>query len=175
VNELIVGVADCRVCSEPGQVLVTYALGSCIGLVVHDPQNGVGGLLHYMLPDSGIAPARALDNPYMFADTGIPLLLDKVCARGACRRSLVAQAIGAAQMMDPGDVFAVGKRNYQAVRRILWKAGILLQAEAVGGVQSRTVRVEIGTGRVWLQDSTGYRVLTEGMPWTGGKTWRTRY
>ncbi len=62
-------------------MLATYALGSCIGLSVYDPKAAVGGLLHYMLPDSAIDPARSRQNPYMFADTGIPKLLEQVCGQ----------------------------------------------------------------------------------------------
>ena len=169
--EVIVGIADCRVGNVPGQVLVTYALGSCIGLAVYDPAVEVGGLLHYMLPDSAIDSGRGRENPYMFADTGIPLLLQAVYAQGASKRRLVAQAVGGAQMMDPQNVFEIGKRNYQALRRILWKSGILLQSEAVGGMQSRTVRLEIGTGRVWLQEGGGQRELFSGGSRKGGNSW----
>lgn len=169
--EVVVGIADCRVGNVPGQVLVTYALGSCIGLTVYDPSAEVGGLLHFMLPDSTIDSARGRDNPYMFADTGIPLLLQAVYGQGATKRRLVAQAVGGAQMMDPQNVFEIGKRNYQALRRILWKSGILLQSEAVGGVQSRTVRLEIGTGRVWLQEGGGQRELYSGVSGKGGNSW----
>src|SRR5213082_3404491 len=100
MEQIVVGMADCRVAGESGQVLTTYALGSCIGLAVHDAQAAVGGLLHFMLPDSGIDPARGRENPYMFADTGIPLLLDQVCGRGASKRRLVVHTVGGAQMMD---------------------------------------------------------------------------
>jgi len=149
--------ADCAIADVPGQVLTTYALGSCIGLAVHDALSPVGGLLHFMLPDSAIDPARGREKPFMFADTGVPLLLDRMCARGASRHCLIAHAVGGAQIMDEEDVFAIGRRNYLATRRILWKAGILLRGEAIGGARVRTMRLEIGTGRVWL-DEGGARV-----------------
>lgn len=160
MEQIVVGMADCGVGDLPDQVLTTYALGSCIGLTVHDPQAAVGGMLHFMLPDSQIDPERGRTKPYMFADTGIPLLLERVCQRGASKRRLVAHAIGGAQMMDPQQVFAIGKRNYLAVRKLLWKAGVLLKGEAVGGMESRTVRLEIGTGKVWLQQAGERRELT---------------
>ncbi|HWC98210.1 MAG TPA: chemotaxis protein CheD [Candidatus Sulfopaludibacter sp.] len=173
MDEIVVGIADCRIGKVPGQVLATYALGSCIGLTVHDPGSGVGGLLHFMLPDSTIDSARGRTNPYMFADTGIPLLLAAVCEQGASKRRLVVQAIGAAQMMDPKNIFEIGKRNYQAMRRILWKAGILLQGEAIGGMKSRTVRLEIGSGRVWLHEGGERRELTRGAPLKGENSCHT--
>ena len=148
---LVVGVADCQVSNQREDVLVTYALGSCIAVAIHDPVAGVGGLLHYMLPESAISPAKAGENPYMFADTGIPLLFRRSYECGADKRRLVVRVAGGAQVMDPEGVFNIGKRNYLALRKILWKAGVLLQGEDVGGNLSRTVRLEVGSGRFWLR------------------------
>ena len=173
MEQIIVGMADCKVGHVAGQVLATYALGSCIGLSVYDPKAAVGGLLHYMLPDSTIDPARSQQNPYMFADTGIPKLLEQVCGQGASRRRLVAHAAGGASIMDPQAIFDIGKRNYLALRKILWKAGILLAGEAVGGGNARTVRLEIGSGRLWLQEGGGQKELVPSFPQKGGTTWPT--
>jgi chemotaxis protein CheD len=167
VEQIVVQIADCRVADVPGQVLATYALGSCIGLAVHDPKANVGGLLHFMLPDSGIDPARGRENPFMFADTGIPLLLEQVCQKGASRQRLMVHAAGGAQMMDRENVFEIGKRNYLAMRKILWKRGIPVHAEAIGGMSSRTVRLQIGSGRVWLQEGGQQRELVAAPPQKG--------
>jgi chemotaxis protein CheD len=168
VDQIIVGMADCRVAEGAGQVLATFALGSCIGLAIYDPQTKVGGLLHYMLPDSSIDPARGKANPYMFADTGIPLLLEQLSGRGAMKRRLIVRAAGGAQMMDQQNVFEIGKRNYLAMRKILWKLGVLVHAEAVGGIRSRTVRLEISTGKMWLLEGGERRELIAGAPRQGG-------
>src|SRR5262245_25338276 len=112
-----------------------------------------------MLPDSTMDSARGRDNPYMFADTGIPRLIEMLLQRGASRRRLVVNAIGGAQILDPQNVFEIGKRNYLAARRILWKAGLLRHAEAVGGMQSRTMKLEVGTGRVLLSENGVEREL----------------
>ncbi|MEO8594803.1 MAG: chemotaxis protein CheD [Candidatus Solibacter sp.] len=165
--------ADCRVGKGAEQVLATYALGSCIGLTVYDPKAAVGGLLHYMLPDSGIDPARSRANPYMFADTGIPKLLEEVCEQGASRRRLLAHATGGASIMDPQAIFDIGKRNYLALRKILWKSGIMLAGEAVGGGNSRSIKLEIGSGRLWLQESGGQKELVPSFPVKGGVVWPT--
>ena len=47
---LTVGVSEMCISKNPGDIIVTHALGSCIGLAIHDPVAHVGGLLHYMLP-----------------------------------------------------------------------------------------------------------------------------
>jgi chemotaxis protein CheD len=160
--------ADCRIGDAPGQVLATYALGSCIGLAVHDAKAGVGGLLHFMLPDSGIDHERGRENPWMFADTGIPMLLDRLCARGASKRRLTVRAAGGASMMDQENVFDIGRRNYLAMRKILWKAGVMVHGEAVGGIRSRTVRLEIGSGKFLIQEGGEVRELAAGLPKIGG-------
>jgi chemotaxis protein CheD len=173
VRQIIVGMADCRVGADPGQVLVTYALGSCIGLTLYDPVATVGGMLHYMLPDSTIDSARARENPCMFADTGVPLLLEQVIGRGASKRRLIAHAVGGAQIMDQERVFEIGKRNYLALRRVLWKAGLLLQGEAVGGMNSRTLRLDVGSGRLWFHEAGTERELCVPRLTKGASPWRT--
>jgi chemotaxis protein CheD len=154
MTQLVVGVADCRISDDPEGVLLTYALGSCVGLAIHDPVARVGGLLHFMLPESAIDPDKARQNPWMFADTGIPLLLQNACQKGAQKRRLVVRAAGGAQFMDEQGIFNIGKRNCLAMRKLLWRAGVVLRDEAVGGTVSRNLRLEIRSGRAWLRTGT---------------------
>ena len=153
MNSLVVGVGDCQVTSKPSDVLITYALGSCIGIAIHDPVAKVGGLLHLMLPESTINPERAQQNPFVFADTGIPLLFRRAYEYGAQKNRLVVSVAGGAQVLDEQAVFNIGKRNHAAVRKILWKAGCLIKNEAVGGTAARTMRLDMETGQVWLHTS----------------------
>jgi chemotaxis protein CheD len=159
VNSLVVGISDCKISDDPEGVLLTYALGSCIGVAAHDPLRGVAGLLHYMLPDSTLDEAKARETPCMFADTGIPLLIDRLCAQGAERRRLVVRIAGGAQILSGTEAFQIGRRNYLAARKLLWKAGILVAAEAVGGDVSRTVRLEVKTGRTFVREGTIDRAM----------------
>jgi chemotaxis protein CheD len=148
---LVTGVADCQASANSDIVLVTYALGSCIGLLVHDPAARVGGLLHFMLPNSGIDTVKADRHPYMFADTGIPRLFEKVVRLGGEKRRFVITAVGGAQVLDLKGAFNIGKQNHLALRKILRQTGALIHSEDVGGTGSRTVRLEIATGRVLLR------------------------
>ena len=148
----VVGIADCAVSNDPEAVLVTYALGSCIAVTVHDHVSRVGGLLHLMLPESNLVTARAQSNPYMFANTGIPLLFNRAFQQGAEKKRLIVRLVGGAQVMDDGGVFNIGKRNQLSARKILWKAGILIHGEELGGSASRTVRLEVGTGKLWVRE-----------------------
>ncbi len=133
--------------------LITYSLGSCIGVVIYDPAVKVGGMLHYMLPESSMDVEKARRTPAMFADTGIPLLFKQSYQLGASKRNLLVKVVGGAQIMDENGVFNIGKRNYLALRKLFWKNNVMVTAEHVGGNVNRTVRLEIGTGRVFLKVS----------------------
>ena len=152
LSSLIVGISDCKVTRDADSVLVTYALGSCIAVAMHDPVTKASGLLHYMLPESSIDAKKAELNPFMFADTGIPRLIEAIKRAGGDGKRVVVQLTGGAQVLDSQGVFQIGKRNYLAARKILWKAGILIAGEAVGGEVSRTTRLEVATGRLWVRE-----------------------
>jgi chemotaxis protein CheD len=151
MNSVVVGVADCRLSNDQDSSIITYALGSCMAVAIHDRVAGVGGLLHFMLPESQPGGAGNQRNPYMFADTGVPLLFRRAYELGAEKRRISVCLAGGSQMMDENGVFNIGKRNYLAIRKILWKAGVLVQGEEIGGTGSRTVRLEVGTGRFLLR------------------------
>ncbi|MGH9722297.1 MAG: chemotaxis protein CheD [Bryobacteraceae bacterium] len=144
---IVIGVADCQVSREPDAILTTFALGSCIAVAVYDPQALVAGMLHFMLPESAQDPGRAERNPYMFADTGIPLLFHQACHLGAEKRRMIVRVAGGSQLLDERGLFNIGKRNYLAVRKILWKAGVLVRSEEAGGNLTRTLKLHVATGR----------------------------
>ena len=152
--DITVGMADLRVTADRDARLVTYALGSCLGIAVHDPVAHVGGLLHVMLPLSELDAAKAKANPAMFVDTGVPALFKACYALGAVKGRMVVKVAGGASSAPPGgaDQFQIGKRNLLTLRKLLWKNGVLLQGEAVGGHQvSRTMSLGVGDGRVSLK------------------------
>jgi len=146
-----VGISDMRVSKRPDDVLVTYSLGSCVGLSLHDPVAGVGGIIHCMLPLSKIDPVKAEANPCMFTDTGIPALIQALFDLGAERKNLVAKAAGAASLLDDKGLFRIGERNHTVLRKVLWKNSILIAAEDVGGTQARTMYLFMGTGRTVIR------------------------
>lgn len=145
--ELIrVGMADYKVGKAPA-TLISYGLGSCIGVSLYDPKAKVGGLLHIMLSDS--TSSRATENPMKFADTGVPLMLDDVLKLGAVKTRLVAKMAGGAQMFafaNATDIMKVGARNAEAVKQMLDKFNIKLLAEDTGGSYGRTVQIDLETG-----------------------------
>ena len=146
-----ISIADLSVSSSPQDVLITYALGSCIGVAVYDPKVHVGGLLHYMLPLSKTSPDKAKAKPAMFADTGIPLLLKKVFAAGATKKDLIVKVAGGSKLLDNNNVFNIGEKNFLVLRKIFWKNNILMKAHHVGGSLSRTMRLDLSSGVVTVK------------------------
>jgi chemotaxis protein CheD len=151
--KIVVGMADMRVTDDPESILITYALGSCIGVCLYDPMAKVGGLLHFMLPESQIDLEKAQRNPWMFADTGIPLFFREMYELGGDKRRIRVKVVGGAQVMDASGYFNIGKRNCMALRKIFWKNNVLIQAEAIGGNVNRTVRLVLSSGEVWVKTS----------------------
>lgn len=151
--KIIVGVSDMRVSNDPHSDIITYSLGSCIGLVVFDPAVKTGGILHYMLPESTLDRTKAERNPFMFADSGIPLLFKETYKYNAVKRRMRVLVFGGSQILDQKGFFNIGKRNYMALKKILFKNNVLINHEEVGGNVNRTVRLEIGTGDVFVKTS----------------------
>lgn len=153
-----VQISDLAVSAAAGSTIITHALGSCVAVVLHDPKLKAAGMLHFMLP-----AAKASSDPNhpraMFADTGVPLLFEAMYLLGSKKSHLVVKLAGGASMSTGNDVFDVGKRNLAALRRIFLKNGVLVAAEDVGGSSSRTVCIEVDSGRTVVRSSRGEKEL----------------
>jgi chemotaxis protein CheD len=153
--DVVVGISDLKISNRESDCLVTYALGSCIAVAVYDPQAKVGGLLHYMLPDSTLDSEKAREHPGMFADTGIPLLFKSCYKFGAEKRRMIIKIAGGARIMDDTNYFRIGQKNITALRKIFWKNNVMIDAEDTGENFNRTVRLEISTGRFLVKGLGG--------------------
>jgi chemotaxis protein CheD len=153
-GKVVVGIADLKVSADPADTLVTYGLGSCLGIVIHDPAARVGGMLHAMLPTGANDPAKATANPARFIDTGLPILFKSAYALGAQKPRIQLSVVGGASMGAGGpeeDFFQIGRRNYVELKKMLWKNGVVIRDEDVGGNISRTVLLDVGTGDVTVK------------------------
>jgi chemotaxis protein CheD len=149
-SRLTVGVSDMNLSAHTGDMIVTHALGSCIGVAVYDPSACIGGILHYMLPLSTVDVEKATANPYMFGDTGIPAFFFEAYKMGAKKENMRIVMAGGAQVFEKQDFFDIGKRNIVIARKLFWKNNIMIDAEHVGGNIPRTLYLEIGSGRTWI-------------------------
>jgi len=149
--EIVVGISDMKVSNNPDDVLITYSLGSCIGLIIWDPEVKVGGLLHYLLPDSNLAKEKAKKNPFMFSDSGVPLLFKAAYKFGAVKKRMIVKVVGGAHVLDSSGFFNIGKRNALALRKIFWKNNVIVAASDIGGTVNRTVSLHVGTGSTLIK------------------------
>lgn len=150
-----VGIGELAVSGGSGSVIKTLALGSCVAVAVFSKKTQVAGLLHVQLPESTINQALAAKRPGAFADTGIPLLLAEIAKLGCSPADLVVKLIGGAQVMDPNNTFNIGKRNYLAVKKVLWANRLFPASEEVGGNISRSVSITVGSNEVLIH-TPGY-------------------
>ena len=151
MKETIVKVADWA--AERGDgVLVTLGLGSCVAIMLHDPQTKAGAMAHVLLPS--ISLARDIANKAKFPETAVPLLIERLKVLGADPRRLVAKLAGGAsmfsQLVTPGTI-QMGERNVLAARTSLRVAGIPILRESVGGERGRSVRFHVEDGRVEIR------------------------
>jgi chemotaxis protein CheD len=142
----IITVADMK-CGGEDDVLVTYALGSCLGLMIYDPVVQVGGLLHAMLPLSKINPEKAQENPFMFVDTGVPELFKAVYNKGGEKNRLIVKAAGCGNPIGNSEMFKIGDRNFTVLKKLLWKNSVLLTSEDTGGTDARTINFDLASGQ----------------------------
>jgi len=152
---MTLGVGELGAARDPGTVIRTHALGSCVAVLLLDPGTRTVGMAHIALPESKINNGKAQETPGYFADTGVPALLSEMKHLG-CNgngRGMIVKLVGGARIMDPNNTFNIGKRNVLAIKKVLWSLKMGAVAEDVGGNISRTVAVHVDTGRVVISSS----------------------
>lgn len=146
----VVGVSDWKVSSNPDDTIITYALGSCLGIAIYDPVARVAGILHTMLPFSRKDPEKAKVKPAMFVDSGFSVLLRDFYDMGAQKNRIKLFVAGGASMKSTAkdDYFKIGARNFTTLRKLLWKNGFMIDYQDVGGSISRTMSIHVSNGLV---------------------------
>ncbi|MFC1734479.1 chemotaxis protein CheD [Candidatus Hydrogenedentota bacterium] len=158
-RNVVVDISAIEVSNDPGDTLITYSLGSCLGIVAVDAEAGIAGMAHCMLPLSKVDPTKAAVKPGMFIDTGVPRLLQMVYNLGADKGRLEIKVAGGAQLLDQKGLFRIGERNFTVLRKLLWKNNLLIKTKDIGGEVSRTLSVDVATGKVSLKIKGNVTVL----------------
>lgn len=148
-----VGVADAKVSASPN-ILITYALGSCVGIVLYDPVKKIGALGHPMLPD--ITKSVANKNPAKFVNSIMEYMLAELASKGCQASYLKAKLFGGAALFTGGagersDFFNIGPRNVEMSKALLQHYRIELVAEDTGGNFGRTILVNLANGKVRMK------------------------
>ena len=146
-----VGISEYKVAQAPAE-LVTYGLGSCLGITLYDPEESIGGLAHTLLPK----PKAGMDTSRMtkFVDSSIRLMVDELVAMGAVLERLEAKIFGGANMFEALQEWSgesIGQRNITSARETLEGIGIPLKAEDLGGNFGRTLVFDLESGKVTVK------------------------
>ncbi len=149
---VFLGVGDYGVSSEPGEIIKTLGLGSCVAMMGYVPRLKLAGMVHVALPDSAMGADRAKEKPGYFADTGLDALFREMARHGFRERDdkIILKLAGGASVMDPNNTFNIGRRNQEAIKKILAQKGYSVDSEDLGGFISRTVWIEVDSGTVYL-------------------------
>lgn len=147
----IIGIGDYAISNKIGDNIVTFALGSCVAVTVFCQERKAAGMAHIALPYP-LSPEDAKERPFYYAATGVPLLLDKMCSEYSCKkRDLRIALFGGAEAQRKNDVFKIGQRNVSAIKKILDEMNLAYDDSKTGGIQSRTLRLEVHTGIVTVE------------------------
>lgn len=155
MSEIILGVGDWSVANS-NSIIKTYSLGSCVALIMIDPESLTGGMAHIALPESNVKPQYRQSRPGYFADTAIPLLIQEMQKKCSCSniRRFIIKLVGGATVLDPNSIFDIGKRNILAIKKLLWQKGMGPKSEDIGGSIPRTVLLDVNSGKTIIS-STG--------------------
>ena len=149
-NQIVVNISDMKFSKRPGDVIVTFSLGSCLGVTCYDPVSRLGAMLHALLPSSGASPEKAKENPYMFVNSGVASMVRVLFKLGAKRENMIFKVAGGANMR--GDtMFNTGLRNMEALERLMEKNKISVKGRDVGGTIPRTMVLHMETGQVLVK------------------------
>lgn len=155
MEKIVVGIAEGKVSKAQGE-LITYALGSCVGICLYDRSCKIAGMVHILLPYKKVAVSQ--NNPYKFADTGIAMLVNDMERHGAARRKMTAKIAGGAEMFQRTGTFRnntgegqIGQRNVEAVREVLKELRIPIIADDTGDRLGRTISFSAETGKLTVK------------------------
>ena len=157
--DITVGIGEMKISADTKEKLVTYSLGTCLGMTIYDPVAKVGGMIHCQLPQSSVNPKKALDMPGMFIDTGVPLLFEKAYALGAQKSRIIVKIAGCNTNGDSSEIFKIGERNRIMIRKLMWKNNLFIAGEDTGGMDARTMSLQMSTGEVTIKSGSNISTL----------------
>jgi len=142
-----VNFCELKISQNPAETLVAFSIGSGIVVSIYDPAINAGGVLNFVLPESlAMPPQKAERHPFMFADTGLPALLEAMLDIGARTENSKVVIAGGAQIMDQNAEFNIGRKNYRAAIAFFVDRNMRIEYEDTGGISRRTLSLDIGSG-----------------------------
>lgn len=144
----IVGIGEYAISNNKNDTIKTFALGSCVAITVYSPVKNVAGMVHIALPYPGISGDADYTNPCYYATAAVPFILNKICLEYGCfKAGLIIELFGGAKSVRENDVFKIGQRNIEIVRKMLNDLNLIYTAAETGGIYSRTLEMDVATGK----------------------------
>ncbi|MGE5630373.1 MAG: chemotaxis protein CheD [Caulobacteraceae bacterium] len=145
----IVGIGEYVVSNNKNDTIKTFALGSCVAITVYSPSKNVAGMAHIALPSPDLSSDDGSPGPCYYAITAVPFLINKICSEFGCLKGeLIIEIFGGAKSVRDNDVFKIGQKNVETVKRILNDLNLVYNATKTGGTYSRTLEMDVATGKV---------------------------
>lgn len=146
--DVVVGIGDFAISNNENDVIITYALASCVAITAYSPKKKIAAMIHIALSKSDDLYKNKF-RPAYYASTGIPLLLNKLRDEFQCQKEeLVIRIYGGADSIRNEDVFEIGKKNIIAVKSILSELNLRIVEEQIGGFISRTIQMKVSNGEI---------------------------
>lgn len=155
MRDIIIGIGDVFASKDSNIALKTFALGSCVAVVVYDPETGTGGMIHIALSDSKVNIEKSRNKPGYFVDTGIPKLLERLKKVNPSfdQSKAITKLVGGASVLNDENFFNIGHKNIITTKEELKRHGFKLSAEDTGGSISRTVTLVLESGTVIISNA----------------------
>ena len=155
MHEVVLGIGDLDASNDPSKVLKTYALGSCIAIVLYDRSSQTGGMVHIALSDSKVNEEKSKTKPGYFVDTAIPVLLKKMqkLSPQIDVKKVAVKLIGGASILKEGNFFNIGENNIISAKQLLKHFGLPMPQEDTGSDISRTVTLYLDTGKTIVSNA----------------------
>lgn len=148
ISTRIIGIGEYAISNCTGEVLKTYALSSCVALTVYEPIKKVLGMVHIVLPGRG----EPVSNPWYYADSAIPMLIQKICMGYECKmEDLEIRLYGGAQSICKKDVFNIGLSNIEKIKSVLERMKLKVCFDDTGGNTIRSISADVATGTVKVE------------------------
>lgn len=132
-------------------IMIVTVLGSCVSACIRDRMTGIGGMNHFMLPESGDSTDVLLSTSAKYGIYAMDTLIEELLKMGANRMHLEAKVFGGGNVLRGLTSLNVGERNALFVKKYLAVKGIAIAAEDLNDVYARKVYFFPRTGRVLMK------------------------
>ncbi len=134
-------------------VLTTSSIGSCVAVCLYSQNDRAGALAHVMLPERPIEAGPITELDYKYADVAFQIMVSELQKAGIPTSRLIVKMVGGANMFPgvQGRSHKIGEKNIEAVKGLITKHNLRLDAEETGGNSGRALSFDLANGIVAIK------------------------